>query len=293
MNTEARSSETMTIPLMRKNLYTILLYVILIPLAVAFLFPFYWTLVSSVKTAAEVRMIPPTWWPKTIILRNFSEVWSPIFARYFLNSFIYSGLTALIVLFTSSMLGFIIEKYPSKFGDVLFWLIIASMMVPFQTYIIPLFKVLLDIQNITRIRMPNTYQGMIFPWICYPFGIFMLRQAMKSIPDDLIDAARIDGCTTFGIYWRVIVKLVSPNLASLGLLIFMWKYDDLLWPLIVASDEKMYPITMGILQFVGPYWTDYHLYIAASLIAIAPVLMVFIILQRFIIRGIAHEGLKL
>ena len=277
----------------RTSIYRIFLYMVLVPLALFFIFPFYWTLVSSVKSAAEVRMIPPTWWPQTFMFSNFAKVWSPIFARYFLNSFIYSGLTALIVLFTSSMIGFIVEKYPSRFGDILFWLIIASMMVPFQTYVIPLFKVLLGIQKLTRIPMPNTYQGMIFPWICYPFGIFMLRQAMKSIPDDLIDAARIDGCTTFGIYWRVIVRLVGPNLASLGLLIFMWKYDDLLWPLIVASDEKMYPITMGILQFVGPYWTDYHHYIAASLIAIAPVLTVFIILQRFIIRGIAHEGLKL
>jgi len=276
----------------RRRSPSLALFLLLSVLAIAFLLPFYWSIVSSVKSAAEVRAIPPTWWPQRIVLANFTHVWSSRFARYMLNSLIYSLGTSLFVLATSSFLGFIIEKYPSAFGNFLFWLILATMMVPFQTYVIPLFKVLIFLQRLTGVPTANTYWGLIFPWIFYPFGIFLLRQAAKTFPTALMDMARIDGCSTFTIYVRVVLPLMTSSLASLGILIFMWKYDDLLWPLIVASDDRMYPVTMGVLQFVGEYWTEYQLYIAASLIAIAPAVLLFLLLQRSIIKGIATEGLK-
>jgi multiple sugar transport system permease protein len=271
----------------------LVLYTTLTALSVIFLFPFYWTITSSVKEIAELRAIPPTWWPQSFTLDHYRAVlWRPTFPRYMLNSLIYAGATTAVILITSSLIGFAIEKFPSKYGNILFWLIYSTMTVPFNLYIVPLFLLLVGIEKTLHIPMRNTYWGMMLPWICYPFGIFLMRQAMKGVPNDLIDAARIDGASTLRIYRMVILPLVSTKLAALAALIFLWKYDDLLWPIIVANKVEMYPITAGLLEYTGVYWIDYHLYIAAATIALAPIVLIYFILQRFIIQGIATTGLK-
>jgi multiple sugar transport system permease protein len=228
-----------------------LLYVLLLFGAAIFFLPFYWVVIASFKTAAELREIPPTWWPQTWTLANYPEVWSAKFARYFLNSFIYSAGTTVVVIFTSSLLGYVIIKDPSRLGNIAFWLMLAASMVPFVTYLLPLFNILLRIQNWTGIPMVNTYWGMILPWVISPFGVFLMRQAMISIPNDLLDAARIDGASEFGIFWRVVTPLVRHNVAALAIIMFIFKYDDLLWPLVVAQRTEMYPVTVGLVEYVG------------------------------------------
>ena len=161
---------------------TVLLYIVLALGALIFFMPFYWVVIASLKTPAELRAIPPTWWPQTFTLANYPEVWSGEFARYFLNSFIYSGGTTLIVVFTSSLIGYVIVKDASRLGNLIFWFLLAASMVPFVTYLLPLFNILLRIQQWTGIPMINTYWGMILPWVIFPFGVFLMRQAMFSVP---------------------------------------------------------------------------------------------------------------
>lgn len=269
-----------------------LLYLLLLTGAAIFFLPFYWVVIASFKTAAELRAIPPTWWPEVWTTANYPEVWSAEFARYFLNSFIYSGGSTLIILFTSSLIGYVIVKDPSWLGDITFWLMLAASMVPFVTYLLPLFNILLRIQDITGIPMINTYWGMILPWIVSPFGVFLMRQAMLSVPSDLLDAARIDGANEFGIFWRVVMPLVRHNLAALAIIMFIFKYDDLLWPLVVAQRSEMYPVTVGLVEYVGQFFVEYNLYTTAAVLTIAPIFVIYIFLQRYIIEGVATQGLK-
>ena len=269
-----------------------LVYLLLSIAAIIFFLPFYWVLVASFKTAAELRELPPTWWPQTFTLANYGEVWSATFARYFLNSFIYSGGSTIVVLFTSTLIGYVLVKDASRLGNLLFWFILAASMVPFVTYLLPLFNTLLRIQQWTGILMINTYWGMILPWVVFPFGVFLMRQAMFSIPSDLLDAARMDGATEFNIYWRIVVPLVRTSIAALAIIVFIFKYDDLLWPLVVAQRTEMYPITVGLVEYVGQFFVEYHLFTTASVLAILPIFVIYLILQRYIIEGIATQGLK-
>ena len=270
----------------------LVVYGLLILLAVIFFLPFYWVIIASFKTAPELRATPPTWWPQTFTLANYPEVWDARFARYFLNSFIYAGGTTVIVLFTSSLIGYVLVKDESRLGNLLFWLILSTSMVPFVTYLLPLFKLLIRIQDLTSIPMVNTYWGMILPFIVFPFGVFMMRQAMYSVPNDLLDAARMDGASEFGIYWRIVMPLVSHNLAALAIILFIFKYDDLLWPLVVAQRTEMYPVTIGLVEYVGQFFVEYHLYTTASVLVMLPIFVIYFVLQRYIIEGVAVQGLK-
>jgi len=277
---------------LQRYLTRAVLYLLLLFGAALFFLPFYWVVIASFKTAAELRAIPPTWWPETWTTANYPEVWSAQFARYFLNSFIYSGGSTLLVLFTSGLIGYVIVKDPSLLGEIIFWLMLAASMVPFVTYLLPLFNILLRIQDLTGIPMINTYWGMILPWIISPFGVFLMRQAMLSVPSDLLDAARIDGANEFGIFWRVVMPLVRHNLAALAIIMFIFKYDDLLWPLVVAQRTEMYPVTVGLVEYVGQFFVEYNLYTTAAVLTIAPIFVIYIFLQRYIIEGVATQGLK-
>jgi ABC-type glycerol-3-phosphate transport system permease component len=259
---------------------------------VIYVFPFYWVMTASVKETPELRQIPPTWWPQSFTTEHFATIWTSEFARYFLNTFIYAGGTTVIVVFTSTIIAFVLVKHPSRFGNLVFAMVVSAMMVPMATYILPLFLLLLAIQELLGIPMVNTYWGMMLPWIGYPFGIFLMRQAMYSVPNELLDSARIDGASTFRIYWRIVVPIIRANVASLAVFVFMFKYDDLLWPLIVALKSDMYPISVGLVEFIGAYYIEYGLFTAASVAAITPILVLYLFLQRFIIQGIALTGLK-
>jgi len=276
----------------RRLIGTLLLYIVLALGALIFFMPFYWVVIASLKTPAELRAIPPTWWPQTFTLANYPEVWSGEFARYFLNSFIYSGGTTLIVVFTSSLIGYVIVKDASRLGNLIFWFLLAASMVPFVTYLLPLFNILLRIQQWSGIPMINTYWGMILPWVIFPFGVFLMRQAMFSVPNDLLDAARIDGASEFGIYSRIVLPLVSHNVAALAIIVFIFKYDDLLWPLVVAQRTEMYPVTVGLVEYVGQFFVEYHLYTTAAVLVIVPIFVIYLALQRYIIEGVATQGLK-
>jgi ABC-type glycerol-3-phosphate transport system permease component len=257
-----------------------------------FFLPFYWVITASVKTNPELNQMPPTWWPHTFTLEHYPQALTPEFGRFFLNSFIYATATTVIVAVTSTLLGFILTKFRSRFGEIFFLAVIASMAIPFDIYVVPLFLLLLRIQQATTVPMLNTYWGMVFPWLVYPFGIFLMRQAMLSVPDELLDAARIDGASTLRIFRQIVFPLVRPNVAALCIFIFIWRYDEILWPLVVAMESKMYPISVGLVEYIGEYFIEYGQFTAASVVAIIPIFVIYILLQRYIIRGIALTGMK-
>jgi ABC-type glycerol-3-phosphate transport system permease component len=265
---------------------TVLLYVIYMLLLVLYIFPLYWMFSSSLKTTQEITRIPPTLWPHELSAKGFIKVWQPVFARYFLNSFIYAGGSVAIALFTSSLIGFVLVIYPSKLGTLLSWSAICMIMIPFTILVIPLY--LLEV----KLRLLNSYAGMIAPRVVYPFGIFFMQLAVRTIPRDLVDAAKIDGCNPMGIYRLVVVPLLKTSMATLATLEFVWRWNELLWPLIVASTEKLFPITVGLASLVDPYFIDFDQYLAACVIVVAPIIVMFLFLQRFFIRGIAITGLK-
>jgi len=268
------------------------LFAVLFVFGVFFAFPFYWVLAASVKDIVEIRAIPPTWFPHSFELDAYARVWNEKFARFFLNSFIYAGGVTVIDVFTSTLIGFVLIKHPSKLGNIVFWTILSATMVPFVTYLLPLFNLLIQIQDLLRFPMVNTYWGMILPWMISPFGVFLMRQAMYSVPGEMLDAARIDGASDWTMFWRVVVPLVKQNMAALALLVFIFRYDDLLWPLVVAQSATMYPVTIGLVEFIGEFFVEYDLYTAAAVMAIVPVVLIYLVLQRFIIEGIATQGLK-
>jgi multiple sugar transport system permease protein len=265
---------------------------VLTVVAILFAIPFYWVLISSVKTANELRAVPPTWWPENVTLNNFPRAWSAKFGRYMLNSFIYGGLSTVIITFSSSLVAYVLVKDRSRFGDFLFWVILSAAMVPFVTYLLPLFHMMLRIQDLLGIPVINSYVGMVLPWIVSPFGIFLMRQAMFGVPNELIDAARIDGASDFTTFTRVVFPLVQQSAAALLILMFIFRYDDLLWPLVVAQQPSMYPVTVGLAEFTGDFFVDYDLFNAAALIAMLPIALIYFFLQRYIVEGIATQGLR-
>jgi multiple sugar transport system permease protein len=277
---------------LRSNGGRVVVLGLLLLFGLVFAFPFYWVVTASVKDTAEIRALPPTWYPHSFTLDAYGRVWSGKFARYFLNSFVYAGSITVIDVITSTLIGYVLIKHTSKLGNIVFWTILSATMVPFVTYLLPLFMLLIQFQNWFGIPVVNTYWGMIMPWMISPFGVFLMRQAMYSVPNELLDAARIDGAADWTAFWRVVVPLVKQNMAALALLIFIFRYDDLLWPLVVAQSPAMYPVTIGLVEFIGEFFVEYDLYTAAAVMTIVPVLVIYLVLQRFIIEGIATQGLK-
>ena len=264
----------------------LVLYVFLFLLLICYIFPLYWMFSSSFKSYQEITRIPPTWWPHSATIGGYIKVWRPIFVRYFINSFVYAGGSTAIPILTSSLIGFVLVIYPSRIGTVLFWAALCLMMVPFQVLIVPLY--LLEV----KLHLLDSYAGMIAPRIIYPFGIFFFYLIMRNIPRDLVDAAKIDGCTPLGIYWRIILPLVGTSLAAMSTLVFVWRWNELLWPLIVASTEKLFPITIGLAALIDPYFIDVNQYLAACVMVVVPVFIIFLCLQKFFVKGIAITGMK-
>ncbi len=287
-----RPARPLTVGRLRAQVPRIATLVLLGLVALVFAIPFYWLLISSVKTVGELRAIPPTWWPHTFTLANFPRVWSGQFGRFMLNSFVYAGLSTVIITFTSSLIGYVLIKDRSRLGEWFFWFVLSAAMVPFVTYLLPLFLVLLKIQDVLGVPVINTYAGMVLPWVVNPFGIFLMRQAMFGVPDELLDAARIDGASDFTTFARIVFPLVQQSAAALMILSFIFRYDDLLWPLVVAQDQSMYPVTVGLAEFVGDYFTELDLFNAAALMAMLPIAVIYFFLQRYIVEGIATQGLR-
>jgi cellobiose transport system permease protein len=257
--------------------------------ALAFLFPFYWLLISAFKSKSEIFTLPPQWWPSPWRLDNFEQLFATIpIVRCFANSLIAATGHCALALFLCSLAGYAFAKFPRAPGHgKLFAFVLATMMLPTAITLIPVFHVL------CKLHAVNTYWAMIVPGAANAFGIFWMRQyAAENVPDELLDAARIDGCGEFALYRRIALPVMRPALAALGILLFIGNWNNLMWAFIVLRTQDMYTLPLIIYLLNGENRTPFELIMAASLFATVPLVAAFILFQRHFIRGITAGALK-
>ena len=279
----------------RKNPYAgpirILAYATLCAFALLTLTPFLWMLLTSLKSQQEAFQFPPTLLPSKIHWRNYTQLFTLVpFGIYFLNTVIVTAAVVAGQLLISSMAAYAFSRLNFMGRDTIFLFYLATMMVPFQVTLIPLYLL------VFRLGWVNTYWGLIAPGLSSAYGIFLLRQAFMTLPAELPDAARIDGASEFGIYWRIFIPLNGPALATLGVFAFMGTWTDLLWPLLIVRDEKLRTLELGLAyfhsavpQFVQPNWP---LLMAAAVVVMLPIIIVYLFAQRYFVEGIAISGVK-
>ena len=250
--------------------------------------PFLWMVISSFKPEREVRAVPPTWWPETITLDNYDRLFTQLdFPTYFMNSVIVALAVTIGNMVFCSMLGYALAKLDFPGKRALFLIVLGTLMVPGAVTFVPLFVMT------TKMGLANTLIGMILPFLAGPFGVFLMRQYILTLPDELIQAARIDGAGELRIFASVILPLCGPALATLGILTFLGSWNNFLWPLVVAQTEDKYTLPVALaLYAVGQNATQYGLLLAGSVVVVIPVLALFLLLQRYIMQGIAMTGIK-
>ena len=263
------------------------LFVLLIG-GVWMLLPLGWMLSASLMPLSEVIKIPPVWFaPTKYTVGNFSEVWFDIgFWRFSLNSAFVALTITTCQLLTSTMAGFAFARYEFPGRTVIFIVILSTLMIPFQVIMIPLFIMM------AKLGLVNTYWGMIVPAIVTPFGIFLMRQFMLSVPKSLLEAARIDGASEPYIYARIMLPLSKPAIAALTIFTFLSAWDDFLWPLIIINSKQKWTLPIAMSRFTEQYISQTHLQMAGAAVMFLPVLIVFLMMQRNFIEGVAMTGLK-
>ena len=262
-------------------------YLVLVGGAFLMVFPFVWMMIASLMTAGEIQMRPPVWLPASPQFSNYSELAQSIpIGRLYFNSLFTSGIIVLGVLLSSSLAGFAFAKYRFPGRELLFYLILATMMIPFFVTLIPVFFI------VRQLGWIDSYQGLVAPGLTSAYGIFLMRQFMVTVPDELIDAARIDGASEPMIYWRIVIPLVKPALATLGTFTFIGAWNNFLWPLLVLNSRELFTLPLGINSLRSLYADNTNLLMAGTAVAVVPMLLLFVFLQRYFIKGIALTGLK-
>jgi len=265
----------------------IIVYTLLIIGALIMVFPFMWSLLSSFKPANEILTLEPSLLPTTWTLDNYREVLDTgNFGAWYTNSLIVAFITTISVLIFSSLAGYSLAKFDYAGKNIIFLTILSTMMIPMEMLVIPWFTIA------SYFGVVDTYTGIMFPGLISAFGVFMMKQFMEGIPDALIEAARIDGASEFKIFYRIILPNVKPAMASLAIFTFIASWDAFLWPLIVTTQDVMKTLPVGLQSFAGAQGIQYHLIIAAANLVIIPVLIIFLVLQKQIIKGIATSGIK-
>ena len=264
-----------------------LTFLLLAAVSFVILLPFIWTLLTSFKLETDVVRFPPQLLPRTFTTEHYTDIWDRIpYARLFLNTVIFAGGVTVISLLFDSLTAYALARMDFPGRNVIFVLILVTLMLPFQVTLVPIFKLLSDLDWL------NTYQGLIAPRATNAFGIFFLRQFFLSIPRDLEDAARIDGASEFRIYRQIIMPLAVPALLTLALFHFMYNWNDLLWPLIITTETTMQTLPAGLALFMGEHVVEYGLLMAGSMLALLPMIVMFLLIQRRFVEGIATTGFK-
>jgi multiple sugar transport system permease protein len=263
-------------------------YLVLAVGLVVMLAPFLWMLLGSFKPEAELQRVPPTWWPETPSLGNYRQLFDRLdFPRFFANSVLVAVAVTAGNLVFCSMVGYALAKLDFAGKRLLFGLVLAMLMVPGVVTFVPLFVL------VSNLGLVNTYPGLILPFLVTPLGVFLMRQFISGLPDELIEAARIDGAGEWRIFSRVIVPLCGPALATLSILTFLSSWNNFLWPLVVAQSEDKYTLPVALaLYSIGQNATRYGLLLAGSVVVILPVIALFVALQRYFVQGIATTGIK-
>ena len=264
------------------------LYAVLVLGLIVVVGPFLWMVLSAVKPEAEIRAVPPTWWPHTFTWENFRALFTRLdFPLYFFNSTLVAVLVTVGNLLFCSFAGYALAKLNFPGRKALLLVVLGMLMVPGMALFVPQFVL------VSNLHLADTYAGLILPFVAGPFGVFLMRQFLLSVPDDLIEAARVDGAGEWRIFWRIVLPLCRPALATLGILTFVTSWNNFLWPLVVATTESKYTLPVALaLYSIGQNRSFFGLLLAGSTVVVLPVLIVFLMLQRHFLRGIATTGLK-
>jgi multiple sugar transport system permease protein len=248
-------------------------------------FPFLWMAATALKSPREIFELH--FWPHAPTLDNFRQVLTATqFPRWFFNSFVIATITTASAVFFDSLTGYTLAKLRFRGRGIIFIAILSTLMIPTEMLVIPWYTLSV------RLGWIDTYWGIMFPGLISAFGVFLMRQFMAGVPDELLDAGRIDGVSEFGLFSRIALPLVQPALAALGIFTFLGNWNAFIWPLIVIQTPAMRTLPVGIALFSGEAGSSWHLIMASSALAVLPVLAVFIVLQRHIIEGIVLTGLR-
>lgn len=271
----------------KNNINKIIAYVILTLGALIMGLPFIWMVSTSLKSLKEVFVFPPTLWGNKIVWQNYLRISARYpFEIFFLNSLKISAVVVITQLFTSAMAGFAFARLKFPGRDTLFALYLATLIVPFHVTLVPTFILMRWFGWI------NTHYSLIIPCLVSAFGTFLMRQFFLTIPIDLEDAARIDGCTPFGVFWRIFLPLSKPALATLGVFTFMGTWNDFIRPLVFLNSIPKMTVPLGLATMRGMYSTDWPVLMAGTVISIMPVLIAFIFAQEYFVRGVTLSGIK-
>jgi len=275
---------------LRKHASTALWFVVALALAVVFFFPLYFMVSSSFKAETEVLAVPIHWFPHEFQgLSNFQKAFDAVpLTRFFLNSTYMATVDVIVTVFFSALAGYGFAKFRFPGRRLMFFFILSLITVPFQILLVPLFM------EIHRFGWDDSYYGLIVPGIMNAFGVFMMRQFAYSIPDEMLDAARIDGASEFRIFLQIVFPLLAPAAASLALIIFLFSWNNFLWPLIVVKDQSIATIPVGITSFTQAHTRqpEWAIAMAVSTVATLPIALLFIFFQRYFIEGIILSGMK-
>lgn len=271
----------------KKKSSNILVYAALILGAAVMIFPFLWMILTSFKTVSESIQIPPSFFPENWSLDKFKRAWELLpYPKLYLNTALLIVFRVLFAVVFSSMAGFAFAKLKFFGKGFFFFIVITQLMLPSQIFIIPQY------QMIAKMGLLNTMAALVFPGLVSAFGTFFLRQAYMGIPDDLMEAAKLDGCNTGQIFLKIMAPLTKSATAALAVFTAVFAYTDLMWPLIVNTDLTKMTLSAGLSSLKGQFFTDYPLLMAGSLLAIWPMLILYIIFQKQFIEGITLAGLK-
>lgn len=268
-----------TSTILRTTLLTVISLIIIAPVV--------WFILSSFKDLTELSSRPPTIFPKRWATENYTEAFKTYrYMHYFMNSVIVTSVATVLTLIINSMAAYAFSKYNFRGRDGLFILTLAMIMIPLQVILIPIYLV------VSSMGLVNTYWGMIIPAAATPTGVFIIRQYMLTIPDELIESARIDGAGEFRTFARIVLPLAKPALAVVAIFSILWRWNDFIWPLLIAQDEKLYTLPVALALLNGRLFVPENIVLAMSVMSIIPVLFMFVFMQRQIIQGIAQTGMK-
>ncbi|MBO7672417.1 carbohydrate ABC transporter permease [bacterium] len=269
----------------------ILSHILLISLSIFALFPFLWLISTSLKGGGEnIFAYPPRFIPTDFTFENYIGVWGKVdFIRYFINSFVVAVATVVLNLIFSSMAAYPLARMEFKGKKILFFAILATIMIPFQAIMLPIYLIILKLNLTDTAGIVNGYLGLILPFAVNAFGIFLMRQAFLTIPRELEEAAVVDGCNAFQIFTKVLLPMVKPTLAILAIFTFIGSWSEFLWPSIVLTDEKMFTLPVGINNLQGLFSSNWRYIAAGSIISLFPIIVFFLSLQRYFVSG-ENEG---
>lgn len=262
-------------------------WVLLAALTFVMLYPFLWMVVTSFKPETEIVKFPPQLFSGTYSTESYTNIWQRIpFLSYYKNTVIFATMVTVVSLLFDTMAGYAFARLDFPGKNIMFCLVLGTLMIPFQVIMVPLYA------ELFKMNLINTYLGLLLPRATNAFGIFMMRQFFVSLPKGMEEAARIDGCSEFRIYWHIMLPLCKPAIISLAIFHFMFNWNDLLYPLLLTTDKTMRTLPAGLALFMGQHVIEYGVLMAGACLSILPIFIAYLFAQKYFVQGIAMTGMK-